>query len=357
MEVGKQVILSFLEKALDKPKKNWDGLVEYEFNCPSVKCSRDQNKFNLFYNTNKNKFHCWKCGYKGSISDLLKKYGTSDDYDLVSAIVQDIRKDVKKEELKEQKKELTLPEGFESLIDGDKDNYHYKNAIKYLESRGIGEKEIKKFKLGYTIKGKYRFRIVVPSYGKDGRLNYYDCRSFYPNVQPTYKKPDKDTGVKKFDIIFNESNVSFYSPIYLVEGVFDMFPIFNCVPMLGKVINNVLLKKIIEYRTPVVLCLDEDAISDVIKLFDLLNGHGIDVYWCPIKDDLAKIYELEGKTGIIKTLSNIKKMNLVTIMHLKILEKTLKDADSFIDKKEFEREWELIQKAHGKNNTDTTREI
>lgn len=356
MEVGKQVIVSFLEKALDAPKKNWDSLTEYEFNCPSDKCSHDHNKYNLFYNTKKNKFQCFKCGYRGNISDLLKKYGNDDDYDLISAIVQDIKKEVKKEELLDRKSELVLPEGFIPLVNGDKENSHYKNAIKYLESRGIGEKEIKKFKLGFATKGRYRFRIIVPSYDKIGKLNYYDCRSFYPNIQPNYLKPDKEI-VKKFDIIFNESNVSFYSPIYLVEGVFDMFPVFNCVPMLGKIINNVLLEKIIEHRTPVVLCLDEDAISDVIKLFEKLNGHGVDVYWCPIKDDLAKIYELDGRAGIIKTLKNIKKINLKTIIHLKILESTLKEADDFIDKKEFEKEWELIKKAHGKNDTDTTRKV
>ena len=356
MEIGKQVIISFLERVLDAPKKSWDSLVEYEFNCPSEKCSHDHNKFNLFYNTQKNKFQCWKCAYRGNISDLLKKYGNDDDYDLISAIVSDVKKNVSKENLTEKKQELTLPEGFVSLSKPDEKNYHYKNAIKYLESRGLGEKEIKKYKLGFATKGKYRFRIVVPSFNKEGKLNYYDCRSFYPNIQPNYLKPDKEI-VKKFDIIFNESNVSFYSPIYLVEGVFDMFPVFNCVPMLGKVINDVLLEKIIEHRTPVILCLDEDAISDVIKLFEKLNGPGIDVYWCPINDDMAKIYELQGKAGIIKTLSNIKKMNILTIMHLKILEKTMKDADDFIDKKEFEREWELIKKAHGKNDTDTAGKI
>ena len=356
MEIGKQVILSFLEKVFDEPRKKNENLTEYEFNCLSEKCSRDHNKFNLFYNTKKNKFHCWKCGYRGNISDLLKEHGSEDDLELISAVVQDIAKEIKKEDLKEQKKELFLPDGFMSFVRCNKDDYHYKNAIKYLESRGIKEKEIIKFKLGYSTKGKYRFRIVVPSYDKNGKLNYYDCRAFYPNIQPNYLKPDKEI-VKKFDIIFNESNVSFYSPIYLVEGVFDMFPMFNCVPMLGKGINNVLLSKIIEHRTPVVLCLDEDAISDVIKLFDKLNGCGIEVYWCPIKDDLAKIYETEGKNGIIKTLNGIKKMNVKTVMHLKMLEKTLKDADNFMDKKEFEREWELIKKAHGKNSIDTTRKI
>ena len=264
--------------------------------------------------------------------------------ELISSVVKDLPKEIKKEDLKEQKKDLTLPEGFVFFKNSDKENYHYKNAISYLKDRGVGEKEIQKYKLGYSTKGKYRFRIVVPSFDKTGKLSYYDCRSFYPNIQPNYLKPDKEI-VKKFDIIFNESNVSFYSPVYLVEGVFDMFPMFNCIPMLGKKINNLLLSKIIKHKTPVVLCLDEDAISDVIKIFEHLNSCGIEVYWCPIKDDLAKIYELEGKNGIVKTLRGIKKMNTKTIMYLKIVEKNRKDSEGLFDKKEFQKEWELIKKA------------
>lgn len=342
MDFAKQIVLSFVEKIFDEPKKKKDNLIEYEFNCLSKTCSHDHNKFNLCYNININKFHCWKCNYRGGISDLLKDYGTEDDFEIISSVVQDIKKEVSYSSENKVKKDLFLPESFCYLKDCDNNDYHYKNALKYLSERGIGKKEIDKFKLGYAVKGKYRFRIVVPSFDKEGKLNYFDCRSFYPNIKPNYLKPDKNI-IKKFDIIFNESNVSFYSPIYLVEGVFDMFPVFNCVPMLGKKINNVLLNKIIKHKTPVVICLDEDAVSDVIKMFEILNSFGIDVYWCPIKDDLAKIYEEQGKVGIVKTLSGIKKMDMKTIMELKM--NILKiDAEDYFSKEDLKSDWELIKK-------------
>ena len=346
MDFGKNIVLNFLEKIFDAPRKKRDNLIEYEFNCISEKCSGDYNKFNLFYNTEKNKFHCWKCGYKGNVSDLLKKYGNVDELELISSIIKDLKITVSKTDLQEQKKKITLPEGFMSFKNYDENNSHFKNALKYLEGRGVGKKEINKYKLGISTKGKYRFRVIVPSFDSKGELNYFDSRSFYPNIKPDYMKPDKEI-VKKTDIIFNEKNISFYSPIYLIEGVFDMFPIFNCVPLLGKKINNVLLNKIIKYKTPVVLCLDEDAIEDVVKIFELLNSFNIQVYWCPIKDDLAKIYEEQGKSGIIKTLKDIKKMNLKTVISLKMAIKENKKMGEFLDKKEFQKNWELIKKAHG----------
>jgi len=346
MDFAKQLVLSFLEKIFDEPRKKRDYLTEFEFNCNSSECRHDENKFNLFYNTNKNKFHCWKCKYRGNLSDLLEKYGTEADLDIISTVIKDINKtNFKKDKLRNNessRKELFFPEGFLYLSDYKGDNFHYKNAIKYLESRGIGEKEINKFKLGFTTKGKYKYRIIVPSYDKSRKLNYYDGRAFYPNIKPNYLKPDKEF-VKKFDVIFNESNVNFFAPIYLVEGVFDMFPLFNCVPMLGKQINNVLLNKIIKYKTPVVLCLDEDAVADVVKLSSLLQSFGIEVFWCPIKNDIAKIYELQGKKGVIETLSGIKKVDTQTEMKLKMIvsKEIQKRKEDYIDKKDYQKEWSL----------------
>ena len=77
----------------------------------------------------------------------------------------------------------------------------------------------------------------------------------------------------------------------------------------------------------------------------MLNGVGVQVYWCPIKDDLAKIYENEGKDGILKTLKGIKIMNTKTIMSLKMMENNLKETEDFLDKKEFQRDWEMIKRA------------
>ena len=52
MEFGTQIILSFLEKIYDEPRKKRDSIVEYEFNCNSSECYHDIDKFNLCYNVN-----------------------------------------------------------------------------------------------------------------------------------------------------------------------------------------------------------------------------------------------------------------------------------------------------------------
>ena len=347
MDFAKELILSFLDKVFDEPKKKFEDTIDFEFNCNSNKCKHDVNKYNLTYNINKNIFNCWKCGYRGNLHKLLKKHGNKDDYELLSSVIEDLRHEVPIEDFEYEKKPLELPEGF-LFLENAPDSFHKKNALKYLEGRGIGMHEIKKYKMGFTIKGKYKFRIIVPSYDNEGKLNYFDGRAFYPNIKPTYLKPDSEI-VKKSEIIFNEQNVNFNVPIFLVEGVFDMFPIYNVIPILGKRINIELLNKIIKHKTPIVLCLDEDAVSDVVGIFYLLNSFGIEVYWCPIQDDLAKVYEKYGKKGVVETLSNTKKITLKVIMELKMFLSENKKEESEMSKEDYEKEWDLIKKTINSN--------
>lgn len=351
MDFKNYLILNFLEKIFDSPKKNKEGLSEYEYNCVTETCKHDINKYNLSYNLNKNKFKCWKCNYKGNLISLVKKFGDKDDYDLLSPIISELKSQINYDELPKnkivnQEIKLELPESFEYLI-GTKDSFHKKNALNYLYNRGITEKEIKKYNLGYTTQGKYRFRIVIPYFDNIGNLIYFDTRSFYPNIKPDYLKPDSKI-VKKSDIIFNENIICFDVPVFLVEGVFDMFPLYNCIPLLGKRINNKLLQKIIKHKTPIILCLDEDAIKDVIGIYFLLNSIGVKVFWCPIKNDIAKIYEKYGKNGVIDTLKNIKKIDFKVLIELKIFSQEQKSNVFDISNQELEKEWNLIKKALNK---------
>lgn len=342
MDFSRELILAFLEKVFDEPKRRFENTVDFEYNCNSDKCRHDVNKFNLTYNIKKNIFNCWKCGSRGNLYKLLKNYGNKDDYELLSSIIQDLKHEAPIKEFKVEKKILELPESFE-FLDTSPESFHKKNALKYLEKRGIGISDIKKYKLGFTTKGKYKFRIIVPSYDKEGKLNYFDGRSFYPNIKPSYLKPDSDI-VKKSEVVFNEQNISFDVPIFLVEGVFDMFPIYNAIPLLGKRINTNLLNKIIKHKTPVVICLDEDAISEVLEMFYFLISFNIEVYWCPMIGDLGEIYEKNGKKGVIETLNKTKKVGLKTIMELKMFLSENKNNDLDISKEESKEEWELIKK-------------
>ena len=63
--------------------------------------------------------------------------------------------------------------------------------------------------MGYTTDGKYGGRIILPSYDKEDKLNYWVGRT-YNNQKPKYLNPDSD----KEEVIFAHSyNIQYCSNI------------------------------------------------------------------------------------------------------------------------------------------------
>ncbi len=317
-----KLAIGILKRLFGLPKgREYDGQVQYEFNCPSKVCKNDKDKYNLNYQSVRHIFRCFKCNYKGYLNRLVKDYGTSEDLERIN-ILFPYEFNFKKsdnQEAAEFNESLTceLPEGYRPLTKKYNSAY-YTKAMNYLISRKVDDSIIKKYEIGYTESGPRKYRIIIPSRNNNGDINYYEARSFFPKSKIPYFKPDYPN---KTDIIFNLSNINFDLPVYLVEGVFDMFPIDNCIPLLGKDLSPLLLSKFIRHKTKVIICLDEDAIDDSIKLYDVLSAHGIDAYIVDIKDDVAKFYELHGREELIKMLQTYHKPDFTYLFKLKFRKK------------------------------------
>jgi DNA primase len=122
--------------------------------------------------------------------------------------------------------------------------------------------------LGYTTEGKYRGRIIVPSFDENNEINYFVSRS-YVGHKNKYKNPEAE----KDKIIFNEHLINWEKDIYLVEGVFDMFFIDNSIPLLGKSVSDKLWGKLYDNsKKNIIICLDGDAWEDAKKLYRKLEG-------------------------------------------------------------------------------------
>jgi DNA primase len=127
---------------------------------------------------------------------------------------------------------------------------------------------IEKYDIGYTVKGEYAYRVIIPSYDLDDNLNYFVSRAWVPNKMK-YKNPS----VPKDEIIFNESRVNWEENVYLCEGVFDAFFLPNPIPMLGKMLSNNLFEKLYERaKGEIHICLDGDAWDNALRLYHNLNG-------------------------------------------------------------------------------------
>ena len=320
-------IVQILKNFLGNPKDENNALSkkQWQFNCPGPTCRHDVDKFNLEYNSEKKAFKCWKCEprYAGYVHKLVDDYGSQEDYRKLNVVFP--KENIKTLQNQNNKKikvdhELItceLPKGYLPL--GQKRNSRlYQLAWDYLTGHEKGQRAvpksfIDKYEIGYTENGPRKFRIIIPSKNKFGKFNYYEARSFIPGPKEIpYIKPSGEE-VHKNDIIFNEYFINWDLPVFLVEGVFDMFRIPNSIPILGKEISELLTNELLKHKCGVVLCLDPDAIKKTVEIYTLLSSLGLDVFYVDLtvyKKDISEIYEDHGREEVAKALSQLKRLDL-----------------------------------------------
>jgi len=307
-------LLGILEDFLGEHRKLNEETGQASFDYPA--CSAEKGmvngdgKGNLEINYNRNIFKCWSCAetnnMSGSVIKLLKKYGTPKslrDYLLV-------RPDADSIIVKEHKEIiLSLPEGYKKISEVTNKDYNYNLVLKYLRKRGITDEIIKEFNIGYTVKGDFFNRIIIPSYDSNKNLNYFIARWFsYKYTKLKYLNPS----VEKQEIIFNEYKINWDATIYICEGVFDHIVIPNSIPLLGKYISDELLELLHEKaNADIIIVLDGDAFSDSINLYKTLNfgnlNNRIKICVPQVEFDPSKIFEKLGYKGIVKLLRSARK--------------------------------------------------
>ena len=240
------------------------------------------------------KWHCWVSNQGGhNLFQLFKKLNaTKEQYDELSEIFGDSKRYTKKESTNEK---INLPKEFISLNDV-KDTITKRHAISYLKKRSIGVIDILRYNIGFCEEGLYNNRIIVPSYDKEGELNYFIARNIFEGGMK-YKNPPVSKNVIGFELFINWDE-----PIVLCEGVFDAIAIKrNVIPLFGKTIPKKLMKEIFEKRVrKIYILLDSDAYWDSIKMTDVLMRNGIDVKMVRLQDKDPSDMGFNKVTNLIK---------------------------------------------------------
>jgi DNA primase len=270
---------------------------ELAFYCPF--CNHHKQKLQV--NTETQKWHCWTCNSGGKkLTSLLRKLDVDkNSISIIREIYGDSNYNPQQDD-SETKIYISLPKEFKSLNEQPKGfNPEYKQAMNYLRQRGITQKEIIKYNIGYCENGLYARRVIIPSYDSNGLLNYFVSRSYYQDEKMKYKNPP----ISK-NIICFESQVNWKQPIILCEGVFDAITIKrNVIPLLGKFPSKQLVEKIfMSGVNNIIISLDNDAINEAMKAAEYFRKNGINVKMMYLKDKDAseigytKFYEELTKT-------------------------------------------------------------
>ena len=266
-----EVLVELLSEVLGEPHNHYESKGQISFDCPV--CAEEKGlesgdgKGNLEINYIRHVYKCWACGEiygtHGPLGKLFDKFGTKQQKKIYNIIKPE---ELKKEEA--QRPRLRFPEGYTKFKDSNPRFIPHIEAYKYLMSRGITDEMIEKFNIGYTVKGDFAFRIIVPSFNAEGQLNYFIGRA-WTKRKDKYKNPS----VPKDEIIFNEGLIDWTKDVYLVEGVFDSFFLDNPIVMLGKKMSRLLFETLYnKSEGNIIVCTDGDAWEDGLKIYNELNG-------------------------------------------------------------------------------------
>ena len=265
-------LLSLLESVIGRSKKTSGNNVS--FKCPL--CNHYKHKLEVDLSTQY--WHCWVCNSKGrKLYNLFKKIGAT------VTQIKDLNKFVDSYiPVKEEKADyVSLPPEFKLILNGNKNNPEFRNAVMYLKNRGITRHDIVRYGIGYCETGQYEKMIIIPSYDRNGKLNFFTGRSYYKDASFKHKNPKVSKDIIGFDLLINWNQ-----PITIVEGAFDAIAVKrNAIPLFGKIILNKLKKEIIEKKVKdIYIALDSDARDKALDICQYFIESGIKVYLIELGD-------------------------------------------------------------------------
>jgi len=311
-------LLAHLDKSL-KQKGEVGKKGEVDYWCPVCKLEKHKKKLSINLDKEYDTFgywHCWNCQISNKMSgrnlfSLYKKIGL--DNSILSEMLG--KKIIKKKTIFDVKEtediEVKLPKEFSSLLVEQK-SPEYRNAMNYLNKRGITSNDIARYNIGYCSSGEYNNRIIIPSYSNYGQLNYFVSRAYY-KTKLKYKNPLID----KNKIIFFDMHINWNYDLILVEGTFDAIEAgSNSIPLLGKAISLELKKRILINKVKnIYIALDGDALKTSIKHIESFMKNDINVYYIDMgKDDPSSL----GRHKFKEAKANAVLMDFGNLIKLKL---------------------------------------
>ena len=260
-----------LDEVLGRPYKQGK-----EYLYPSRCCGHHKPKLSI--NFEKNAAKCWACDWRTkNLRRIVRRWGD------ISHINRwkDFDADIELGDLDnlfakeiENPQRIDLPNEVKTLT-GHSHPPSSRLVFNYLRKRGVTDKDILYWKIGYCGSGDYKNRVILPSFDEDGYCNFFTSRTYDPNVWPPYLN-----GPGNKDIIFNELLIDWEREVTLVEGVFDAIVAGeNSIPLLGSTLreDSKLFRKIVKNDTPVLLGLDADAQKKAMRLVKALLAYDVEV--------------------------------------------------------------------------------
>jgi DNA primase len=290
-------LISLLDRALHQSARIRKGN-EAVYYCPF--CHHYKKKLEI--NVDTEEWHCWVCHAAGrrirTFFRKLRVHGSF--YDELYKITGN--RPLPKQEEEDVDEKVYLPNEFLPLSIPTK-SFQYLNAINYLKKRGVTREDILRYNIGYCEDGEYKNRVIVPSYDKDGNVNFFSARAYYENTYMKYMLPPWSKNIIGFELFINWDE-----PITICEGAFDAMAIRkNAIPLFGTTMSVALKEAIVEHGVKRInVVLDNDALKSALRIYDYIErikSTNVEVFLIKLDDKDPSILGFKKINHIIDELS------------------------------------------------------
>ena len=199
--------LKFLRRVFGNTKLQNNG-VELNVRCPKCTPATRPDKLKMNIRLDKDLYHCWVCDFKGrNLGRLIKMYDSSavkEYYDKFS--------NFKFDPIEVSEEPVELPSDFRLVME----NLWDPEALQirqYCNLRGIADRLLWRYRIGYSSEFKFRRRAIMPSFDREGQLNYWTARSIDSSNDFKYM----NAKAKKKEIIFNDIDIHVDSSRFVIS--------------------------------------------------------------------------------------------------------------------------------------------
>ncbi len=290
----KMTLIEHLESCgVDLKRQGKPG--EYLALCPGC------GKFKLAINVDKQKWQCWRCSQGGGIKALCRFLSIKE----FSDGTQDIRKLRQYYTAPKTQDSIRilntgeLPKEFTKI--GTKiGSFMEKRATSFLYNRGVTDRQIQDWNLGYCISGPYSGFLIIPVVDLEGKVRTWQGRRIFGGG-------DKNANPSNVDKIpFNLQYAKDYPGIIIVEGPFDAMAThsrlsqtmnLSSIALMGHTCSPLLARQIINYVRPkwMWIALDPDVSrGECERMAGLFKNEGLEtVKICFLTKDPDEVVNIE----------------------------------------------------------------
>lgn len=242
-------------------------------------------KGHFYVNIDKKLFHCYKCGFAGTLTKLVARIEGISEHQAKEMLMDQLRPvttkaiteiiamaiQVKRKAKGKKETAIDVPLPDEFIPCFNKKTKQLSVPV-YLKQRDVNPQTLAYFGVGYAGSGPYKGTVIWP-------IHTGESRTFVARVAGDVKGRKylypENAPIGRF--VFNYNKVKIGEKLIIAEGAMDVMRLwlygYNAVGLLGKNMTNHQLRLILMLNpSDVVIMLDNDALDQANKLASAISG-------------------------------------------------------------------------------------